>query len=455
MREHPGREATHGFRTLYRGLPVKPPKPPEPPRELIELKKAMKPHLPEEYHEMVDKATPSIKFDELPVISAITRILNKHGNALNYLRSESKIYPTFLDRVKSLGIKEDFNEPGQKFEFKITELPKTTLDSDEYYAFYDLLRSGIFDSSMTKSLTAIKKDLLKEKNPDPRDYLHLSIREAAGGAGDLFDAIESALMNKDHEKAANLAIEFYRDRVWSDAIDKDPNAQHIKEKVLPLIEKKIKPLQDLLETAKKPVPEENPIRDFELELGDKGAMDLLKGTIGMDCSSFTGGFAFANATCKHILDPAFLNFKIYQKEEGKRNWVGNVYSLVTEIEGKSALVIDAIQTSPKHWIISNPQEVVKNVTGALKQYAKQNGFDKVYVSHFVSNRPDLKQPIQKSNKPVIKRVAKLGGYDHLDELNLTTTGMGGREYIETFATGATNIETRGKNVDQEVRLFEL
>lgn len=494
---------------------------PEEPAELTALKESMKDRLPESFHDTIDSAHPSFKPEEGKVLQTLADILSEHKTARDFMKKETDYYPKFLEEAKSMGLKKGFDEPGQKIDFKVKKAnllerkgtdflfsklgdktSKSIEDVDQSIlrrtsnvlrrskARETVLRGRKTNSylpskrSKKKSITASgeeeldfddetlsliqeqKEDIAERMNErnstEPYDlmhYLDLSIAEARIGAPDLFESIQGLHEKEKYRKMYSLGTEFLEDRVKSDIIEQDSKLpETAKKKLEKRIDEKVEPLKEVVENLEQEKKDEKE-KEFELELGEKGAKDLLKGVVSQDCSSFTRGFAFAAATAKHVLDPGFLNFKIYQKKDEEREWVGNVYTLVSEVDKDPSLVIDAIQTHPEKWISSRPEHVVDQITQAVKKYAEKNGFENTYLSSFVSNRRHLQSSVRRNKnlEEIKKRVRKLGNHEHLEELDLKTEGkMGGKEYLETFNSGRTNKKQEKKDsVNQEVRLYKV
>jgi DNA repair exonuclease SbcCD ATPase subunit/hydroxymethylpyrimidine pyrophosphatase-like HAD family hydrolase len=86
---------------------------------------------------------------------------------------------------------------------------------------------------------------------------------------------------------------------------------------------------------------------YSLELSDRSPEYLIRGYFSGDCTNPAfpfGESSFQSATLTHLVIPAFFNFKIKRGNQ----WIGNIYAVVVERDGKPVLLIDAIQIPWRH-----------------------------------------------------------------------------------------------------------
>lgn len=170
---------------------------------------------------------------------------------------------------------------------------------------------------------------------------------------------------------------------------------------------------------------------FSLELSDRTADDLLKGDISRDCTGLGACEAFYETIPQFLLDPGFLNIKL--RLNGK--WVGNIYLMVAEKEGKPVLVIDAVQLPPAQntWPV-HPIPIAQVVVHEISKWAQEQNFDQVVMSSFVSNFTYLYDDFNFRYPRQEMEIEKLGGFEHLKELGFWDQENGRNQYIETFSS---------------------
>jgi len=170
---------------------------------------------------------------------------------------------------------------------------------------------------------------------------------------------------------------------------------------------------------------------FSLELSDRTADDLLKGDVSHDCTGLGACAAFYETIPQFLLDPGFLNFKL--RMDGK--WVGNIYLMVAEKAGKPVLVIDAVQFPPaqNQWPI-HPIPIAQAAVNQVVHWAREQNFDRVLMSSFVSNFTYLYDYFNAGYPREVIEIEKLGGFEHLKELGFWDSKTGRNQYIETFSS---------------------
>ncbi|MFA6599522.1 MAG: hypothetical protein WCU74_00720 [Candidatus Omnitrophota bacterium] len=151
------------------------------------------------------------------------------------------------------------------------------------------------------------------------------------------------------------------------------------------------------------IPGDN--RNYSLELSSRDAEYLLRGLISGDCTNCGPPFVkgpFITATGVHIAEPGFFNFKVLRDGE----WIGNVYAMLIEEEGKPVLVVDAIQVPwEKATPLFTPYEddetrfpvteaesakLAEGILSAMSVYAAMSHYQELWLSGFVSNFTGLK-----------------------------------------------------------------
>ncbi len=168
--------------------------------------------------------------------------------------------------------------------------------------------------------------------------------------------------------------------------------------------------------------------NMKLAISSRGPEDIIRGEISADCTALSAS-SFYNTIPQFLLDPGFLNFKVIQ--DGR--WVGNLYLLVAEQEGRPVLIIDAVQLPPwrRTWPI-HVEELADLAVGEVVAYAKEVGFQAVYMSRFTSNFDQLVKHF-KQHPPVPTTIEKVGGFEHLKALGFWDPTASRNEYLETFS----------------------
>ncbi len=154
-------------------------------------------------------------------------------------------------------------------------------------------------------------------------------------------------------------------------------------------------------------------------LSERGVSDLSKGDVSQDCLKdrlFIPGVA-------HIVDPAFLLFKIFEGEE----WIGNVYAAVCkDLEDKNVLLIDNIPIKTEHPILSGRKEDIDNFAKEfLKQtgsYARGEKFDYAVIAHDCSPRIRIRSAFETSLNRTPEKILlrKAAGHLHFSEFEVQT-----------------------------------
>ncbi len=169
---------------------------------------------------------------------------------------------------------------------------------------------------------------------------------------------------------------------------------------------------------------------FSLELSERTSDDLLRGDVSHDCTGLGACAAFYETIPQFLLDPGFLNLKL--RMDGK--WVGNIYLMVAEREGKPVLVIDAVQFPPAQnaWPI-HPIAIAQSTVNHISKWAETQNFDQVVMSSFVSNFTYLYDHFNFQYPRQAMVIEKLGGFEHLKSLGIWDDKNARNQYVETFS----------------------
>ena len=147
---------------------------------------------------------------------------------------------------------------------------------------------------------------------------------------------------------------------------------------------------------------------YSLELSDRSPEYLIRGYFSGDCTNPAVPFAhtsFQSATLNHLVMPGFFNFKVWRGRE----WIGNIYAVVIEHNGKPVLVVDAVQIPWRSlasgllqpdggflpiwlpikfypvWTFRKAHRISDAALKGLEKYAQKAGFAEIWHSSFVSN----------------------------------------------------------------------
>jgi len=262
--------------------------------------------------------------------------------------------------------------------------------------------------------------------------LLLSIRAFLLEEGErFFLKINTAYRNEKKAQLLEHLGEFYDDYLPGHVFPTIPNIK-AKRELMILINKKVMDIQLSLPCFQ----DETAFRDeYYLQVWERDlfAGDWRKGTISDDCSKGN-----SNIGLKHLLDPAFINFKIFGPKGHfhERKWLGNIYTLAcVDFNAEGAiptLGIDVIQLEPSVLESMNEKVFIRSVLNVLIQYSLKKGFKQLVISDTVSNRTAVSGYFRKRRKEFPKRTLFLKKIGDLQHLKLLQPMLGDDEYTELF-----------------------
>jgi hypothetical protein len=154
-------------------------------------------------------------------------------------------------------------------------------------------------------------------------------------------------------------------------------------------------------------------------LSERGISDLSKGDVSQDCLKdrlFPAGIA-------HIVDPAFLLFKIFDGGE----WMGNVYAVVCkDAIDRNVLLIDNLPIKTEHPILSSRKEdidiFVKEFIEQIESYAHKMKFDYIVIAQDCSPRVRIKSALEAMLNNKLEKIylRKAAGNLHFSEFGIET-----------------------------------
>ncbi len=157
---------------------------------------------------------------------------------------------------------------------------------------------------------------------------------------------------------------------------------------------------------------------LSFELSERGISDLCKGDVSQDCLRDR----LFLASIAHIVDPAFLLFKIFDGGE----WVGNVYAVVCkDAVDRNVLLIDNLSIKIEHPILSGRKEdidiFVKEFIEQVKRYAQIERFDYVVIAQDCSPRVRIKSAFESTLFQLRKmHLRKAASNLHFSEFGIET-----------------------------------
>lgn len=445
----------------------------EPPEETtspVQSRLCQKEYLPRNVARAIfDKIPPSLqvlltgcrKMRDTPATAKLAEIFGRFGNIFDFF-AEQPFYAAFQTETRVLGLAEGFDRWSPTLEFRapiqpaLKFLPRKNLSGEISKEAQKLHLPEIFRRLPPES---VEESVLKDAQPDRDILVHaqdadqLFFQALQSYFNSLFllakcryrnfdSKIQKMIQKGDLIGAAAKLHEFYQDKIGNELIALETDAR-LKTSLLAILDQELdridKYLRDLqLEDAGvEKTPEKEAV--YGLRIDERTPDAILRGIVSSDCTDIRLDYAFHETVPQHLLDPGFINFKLFDKGE----WVGNVYTLVMEEEGRGAvLVIDAIQTSEEHSFEAPITVIAEKIIEQMKSYAEQVGFKGTYLSNFVSNRGLLNYGLPQKYPSAPVEVRKVGGFNHLKELSLWDEQKFRNEYLETFMAGKPNEESQ-------------
>ncbi len=383
-------------------------------------------------------------------IKALTQLYStilKYKSILNFFNSKD-FYTKFKQRTHELGLADDFDQPQNKsYSFTIGK---------EEIRYEEDRRAGDFIEQYLKKLVepkdmdqpAVQARMKRQRGallsrgwfkPDTQSvlfaYYQLMLANTAFESRTKVDAINRLLKEKNPLGALSVLEEIYRIDIGGEQIALEGNADlrgalyKILQRELDDIRRQFNRSSDFQVNKKEIIRDAKDIQ-FELRLSDRTADDILRGVASGDCTSINGGSAYYNTIPQFMFDPGLQVFRVLQ--EGK--WVGNVYTIVAERNGKPVLIVDAVQLPVwgRSWPVS-VKELADKVLEKIVEYAKDQGFDDVLMSSFVSNFNAIHDHFEAKYQTTPQEIEKVGGFDHLISLGLWDNHAARNEYLETYS----------------------
>jgi len=392
----------------------------------------------------------------VPATKKLFEILTTHPTVKDFM-VEQPYYADFKERTSQLGISDDFDFHPTPLPFQI---PIEESNEQDFQSVKTILQkeatalqsrsnvklnSSLFEKAVQMDLNKIRTKLM-QIDPMNDEYVNLVIKyfnliflQAKKQNSSLIEAITKDLEEDNLLSALGKLNEFYRDKIGNEIISLEPEPKIraalriILDQKLEIINEQFKNF-DLASFEKK---EDVKMANFTLEADPRDADSLLRGTISCDCTDIIADYAFHETIPQHLLDPGFLNFRLFQDDK----WVGNVYCLVVKDNNDTPIfIIDAVQTSETHKFPAKTPVIAEAIIEQIKKFAEEAGFKKTYLSKFVSNRGLLHYYLDTQYPTEEVEIEKIGGFEHLRALGLWNEKSFRNEYLETFMAGSPNME---------------
>ncbi|MCM8826792.1 MAG: tetratricopeptide repeat protein, partial [Candidatus Omnitrophica bacterium] len=372
--------------------------------------------------------------------------LIEEDSVFDFLKKQP-FYQRFKEKTKQLGLTDNFDQPQYQFFFtvpkekivqeedrRIEEFIRDFIDSlEKEFKIVPLTRNQIFQKASEEKKRSKKRGFHQSFNQfELRTLYHLLKNYAYLNYEGHLSQIKNLLGENRYLEALGILEEFLRVGIGSDLIALEDiefrgGLNKILERELEEILWHIRRYSYFQERKEEIIKETKDVQ-FEIVLSDRTTSDLLRGEASGDCTSLNGS-SFYNTIPQFLFDPGFLNFKVIQDSK----WVGNVYTIVTEREGRPVLIIDAIQlpTWKRSWPIS-VRELADKIIDKIIDYAKGVGFEEVLMSSFVSNFSILHRHFNEKYHAQPIEIEKVNGFEHLKDLDLWAEFSTRNEYLETF-----------------------
>ncbi|MEM2925744.1 MAG: hypothetical protein QXJ68_08675, partial [Methanocellales archaeon] len=361
---------------------------------------------------------------EKKTLNLILEKIARYGNCYNYFQAEQPLfYRKFKEETGGLG--EKFDAPGVKFSlnYKVSAIKakmelksyadKMPISSDlkvvreiiaELRIKHERLYTGLYKRIRDKGIS-IEKTLEEGVNQgNLRTMIEILLHELQqceieGRARYVLLLIEAYAFKETEEirrKIAaqldpvlklNLMAEYWWHNIRTLAREKLIGQKFYDRHIAPLLKEKAE-VEKNLEAH---IGKASGLGEFRFILSERGISDLSKGDVSQDCLKdrlFLPGIA-------HVVDPAFLLFKIFDGEE----WVGNVYAVVCkDAENKNVLLIDNLSIKTEHPILSGRKEDIdifaKEFIEQIKHYAQGEKFDYVVIAQDCTPRVRIKNALE-------------------------------------------------------------
>ncbi len=357
---------------------------------------------------------------DTPACRLLFNIFEKFKTVYDYIKT-TKFYKEYKKELKICGINENFDKPGTKLSF--------TIKSRQYRK---IIYSNI-SFKLKNEIQYIKNSLyvsfgnLHTLNGVFLKLLNIIIKSKE----EFVEFLEYLYDKKEYVKLIEILYEFYNEKVKSYIIK---SVEEEKQKILlGLTHERMRNLIKISENIKETKEGKFKNLKYHLIISPRDRLSIFRGNISSDCTAFKYGMAFSDTIPQHLLDPGFINMRLYENNK----WVGNVYLLCGRIDREGTLIIDAIQTAVWHNFIFPEYIIARSIIKLIKKWALKKGFKHVYLSEFISNRPMLVARFRLLPQRKIL-FHKIGGFAHLKELNLWDEKNFRNEYIETFSPGDYN-----------------
>jgi hypothetical protein len=409
----------------------------------------------------------------------MVEVSQKHGSVHNYYKKERpEFYTKFLDESK---LPEEFLEPGEKFNIDYSleqlQLKEGQLDWNAVEPIKgkkEALQSALAsikgaaeaqkDRDMGAAWKGFGKAIFKIAGEMPEDVVKHDYKDVDKTASGLLEWLQGATLPPaakrdaalklielkafdntgelrariEHENGLDKALlihEYYVDSIKLHHLE--GVSDRFKEMViLPELNRKVR----LIDSAKDTVTAgDTRSGQFSFRLSERKIKTACKGFISEDCLS--SGNMFAEGGVGQAIDPAVLNFEIY---EDKR-WVGNMYTAVVKDEaGRVGLLVDTLQTKISHpFANANPRAAREFAT---RLYAKMHEWGGKHFQFFVVTAGSA------SNRAIISDALKKAA---AEGKNMTLTKVGGDGAPGHFRLGASYVQSlgRGGRQTREVKEF--